>query len=223
MKQRKHIVITGTGRSGTTFLMQLLTRLGLDTGFRPEEISSHIEPVSNAGLEKDIRQDDCPGIVKSPWFCDHAKEVFARDDIEIEHILIPVRELTAAAESRRQVVKSNLGSCPWWKRFLLKSKLPGFEGGLWHTRSLAAGKQEKVLLHQQYKLLFAVANTDIPVTLLHYPRLVRDCAYLFDKLGPVLEGISYETFAAVFQEVVRPEIVHQFSPDDQVFSSGASP
>ena len=27
------VIITGTGRAGTTFLMQLLTAIGLDTGF----------------------------------------------------------------------------------------------------------------------------------------------------------------------------------------------
>ena len=31
--QRRHLVITGVGRSGTTFLVELLTGLGLDTGF----------------------------------------------------------------------------------------------------------------------------------------------------------------------------------------------
>ena len=37
---RKHVVITGTGRAGTTFLIEVLTILGLDTGFNIEELSS---------------------------------------------------------------------------------------------------------------------------------------------------------------------------------------
>ena len=36
MKQH-HVIITGTGRSGTTLLIQLLTELGLDTGFASKE------------------------------------------------------------------------------------------------------------------------------------------------------------------------------------------
>lgn len=30
---KHHIIISGTGRAGTTFLVQLLTELELDTGF----------------------------------------------------------------------------------------------------------------------------------------------------------------------------------------------
>ena len=32
---RRHLVTTGVGRSGTTYLVELPTRLGLDTGFHP--------------------------------------------------------------------------------------------------------------------------------------------------------------------------------------------
>jgi hypothetical protein len=30
---KRHILISGTGRAGTTFLVQLFTALGFDTGF----------------------------------------------------------------------------------------------------------------------------------------------------------------------------------------------
>ena len=35
-----HVVISGTGRAGTTFLVQLLTHLGLDTGFDPHTMEA---------------------------------------------------------------------------------------------------------------------------------------------------------------------------------------
>lgn len=40
-----------------------------------------------------------PYVVKSPWLCDYADEVLKRDDIEIEHVFIPMRDLHAAAQS----------------------------------------------------------------------------------------------------------------------------
>lgn len=33
------------------------------------------DPNGRAGLEFDIRENNSPYIVKSPWFCDYAKEV----------------------------------------------------------------------------------------------------------------------------------------------------
>jgi hypothetical protein len=77
---RSHVVITGTGRAGTTFLVQLLTCLGLDTGFDintmevlPTARTAHIgsmglSPIARAGLEMDIRHAQAPYIVKSPFF-----------------------------------------------------------------------------------------------------------------------------------------------------------
>ena len=37
---RHHVIITGTGRAGTTFLMELLTNLGLDTGFNSGNLTA---------------------------------------------------------------------------------------------------------------------------------------------------------------------------------------
>ena len=51
---RRHLVITGIGRCGTTFLVELLTYLGLDTGFDPASVRSGIDHVARAGLERDI-------------------------------------------------------------------------------------------------------------------------------------------------------------------------
>ena len=81
-------------------------------------------------------------------------------------------------------------------------------GGLWNTDQ--PGEQEGVLMHQLYKLIFAIAKWDIPVTLLYFPRLVEDPAYLYAKLEPSLHAVSYERFLAAFQQLARPELVHKF-------------
>ena len=96
---RHHVIISGTGRAGTSFLMQLLTRLGLPTGFEGDDTLPH--PEARAGLEFDIRNPGAPYIAKSHFFCDFAPEVIDRDDIVIDYVFIPMRNLEAAAQSRR--------------------------------------------------------------------------------------------------------------------------
>ena len=214
MSSRNHVVITGTGRSGTTFLVELLTHIGLETGFSADDIVSKKFKEARAGLEYDIRRKDCPFIVKSPCFCDYAEDVICRDDIVIEHVFIPVRDLNAAAESRRHVLKTNVSNLHFVERLKHMFRPRKFPGGLWHTRSSKPGKQEEILLRQIYKLMLAISDTTLPVTFIRYPRIVKDCPYLFEKLKPILRDITYESFCAMFSKAVRPELVHSFNKND---------
>jgi len=63
---RRHVVISGTGRAGTTFLVALLTNLGFDTGFPEKEIERLKSETARAGLEHYIREEGSPYIIKSP-------------------------------------------------------------------------------------------------------------------------------------------------------------
>jgi len=100
---KRHILVSGTGRSGTTFLMQLLTALRLDTGF--DSNTDKIDEISNAGMEWDLRDQNAPFIVKSPWICEYLATVMIEGSLCVEHIIIPVRDLYDAAESRRDVMR----------------------------------------------------------------------------------------------------------------------
>lgn len=83
------------------------------------------------------------------------------------------------------------------------------------THSVKQGNQERELLNLIYKLILALSNTSIPVTFMRYPRIVKDCSYLFNKLTPILKDISYEYFLAAFNKTVHPELVHSFSEEDK--------
>jgi GT2 family glycosyltransferase len=197
---RHHIIISGTGRAGTTFLVQLLTSLGLDTGFT--DTTSAIESNCNAGMERDIRHADAPYVIKSPWLCDYLDDVLDNADIVIDHAIIPVRDLYSAAESRRDITRRTDGA-PY------SGAIPG---GLWHTND--PQQQEIVLANQLYKIIYTIAKRDIPITLLHFPRFSYDAEYLYRKIEITLNGVDYETFLAAFHKVARPELVHRFSPQD---------
>jgi hypothetical protein len=194
---RRHVIISGTGRAGTTFLVQLFTRLGLDTGF--PDLSSAMHANCNAGMEWDLRRADAPYIVKSPWLCDYLEEIVRDGEVVIDHAIVPIRDLYDAAESRRDVVRrADADAGP----------LDAIPGGLWHTQR--PEQQERVLAHQLYKLLFALAKHDIPTSLLDFPRVVRDRNYLWEKSRFLLPGIDYPQFLRAFQDVSRPELVHDF-------------
>ena len=208
------MVITGTGRSGTTFLVELLTHLGLDTGFTLERLQAKFHKVARAGLEHDMRRENCPYVVKSPAFCDYAGEVLRRSDIAIEHIFVPMRDLFSAAESRRFVENSTLSGTSFVERLAFVETQQELIGGLVGTTSTEPGAQEDILLRRIYALLLAISEAAVPVTFIHFPRLVKDCPYLFEKLKPILRDITYESFAAVYARTARPELVHRFSEND---------
>ena len=193
---RHHIVISGTGRAGTTFLVQLLTALGLDTGFT--DIDSGIDSNSNAGMEWDLRRPDAPYIVKSPWLCDYLDEALDSGQYIIDHAIIPMRDLYSAAESRRDVARRAGAD-------LAQEEI---RGGLWHTE--LPEQQEMVLANQFYKVVYTISKRDIPMTLLLFPRFVCDSEYLYRKLEFMLSGIGYQAFLQIFKQISRPEAIHDF-------------
>lgn len=201
--RRHHTIISGTGRAGTTLLVKLFTKLGLDTGFSPDYMP--ISSACNAGLEWDLRHGRVPYIVKSPWICEYIEEVVANQSLVIDYAIIPIRTLEASAESRRHVEKiTDPGMVP-----------PGNEvpGGLWLTSDPT--RQEEILARQLHKLLTGLAKTEARIILLHYPKLTQDFDYLFDKLQPVLgPGIERGKFLEVCRATVDPSLVHQFTQGD---------
>lgn len=219
---RHHVVITGTGRAGTTFLVQLLTRVGIETGFSLAETTDRIHPIARAGLEHDIRRSDCPYLVKQPHFCDFAGEILARPDIILDHVFIPMRDLQAAAASRKYVQDQASAQQSLWHRMLRLGRKKRAPGGL--SQGVAGElEQEQLLLKKIYSLCLTLSDAQVPVTLLGYPRLTADSPYLFHKLAPVLGGLEFEEFDAVFGATVRPELVHSFSKTDTCTPSSEAP
>jgi len=161
----------------------------------------------------DIRRNNSPYIVKSPCFCDHAAEVLECADISVEHVFIPMRDLHAAAESRRFVTHQTVSSMSsaeahslsvlseitrWWDVAHQCGKRSG-------NRAFGADLQTGVI----------ALETTIPVTLLRYPQLVNDAPYLYEKLQPLVGDIDFFEFEAVFNKVANRDLVHSFSANDR--------
>jgi len=192
--KKHHLIISGTGRAGTTFLVQLLTELGLDTGF--SHANSDVNPHSNAGMEWNIKNPNAPYIVKSPALGTDLEELLDAGSIAVDCAIIPIRDLYAAAESRRTV-----------QRKVNERNVPG---GLVLTEN--PREQEAVLATQLHRLVHTLAKHDVPMIWLHFPRLVQDATYLYGKLKSVLPDQNEETFSQAFRAVSQPQLVHVFEP-----------
>ncbi|BAI87859.1 TPR domain protein [Limnospira platensis NIES-39] len=192
--KKHHIIISGTGRSGTTFLVQLLTDIGLDTGF--QDTNSHVFKNCNAGMEKDIRSKDAPYIIKSPWLCDYIDQILESKKYVIDCAYIPIRDLFSASASRIYVNQNSDN----------RHKHP--PGGLWHTHE--PSMQECLLSRQLYKLIYQLVKHDINCVYLFFPRFIYDPEYLYRKLEFVLKNVNYNDFLCAFNKTVKPELVHQF-------------
>lgn len=199
LSSQKKIIITGTGRAGTTFLVQLLTELGLDTGYTPDTWRNDYFEHCNAGLEHEIEDPKSPSIVKSPELSGRLPAILARGTVEITHALIPIRDLDAATRSRVRV--GGDGRTP---------------GGLRDTRDPA--RQKSLLAENFHVLLHTLTTHEIPYTLLHFPRFATDADYAFKKLSFLAPGIPPETFANAFRRVARPELIHEFNSSIRVSS-----
>ncbi len=183
------VVITGTGRAGTTLLVALLTDLGLDTSFEP---GVEINDSHRAGLERTLRPDS-PRIVKWPNLGTRIREVLDDGSVRIEHVIVPVRDLDAAAASR--IRAADYG------------RTTDAQGGMWGTKQY--WRQRRALAELLGELLVIIAEYDLPHTLLAFPRFAEDWKYTYERLGWLLEGISPERFEEVFTARVRPAWIHQ--------------
>ena len=67
MDSSRKVIISGTGRAGTTFLVQLLTELGLETGYTPGDEHRHIDEHSQGGLEHNLPGRRAPTTLRSFW------------------------------------------------------------------------------------------------------------------------------------------------------------
>lgn len=193
------IIIAGTGRAGTTFLVQLFSELGFDTGYSRVKMKNGIDNLSHAGLERRfIDANDNPYVIKSPLFANQIFEALSDHKLDIHAAIIPMRDLFEAAESRRRVYFAALS------KGLDPLRQPG---SLWMTSK--PDSQEDVLAKQFYKTIYPLVKFGIKTILLEFPRLAVDHDYLFRSLGWLLEehGVNLSEFLQAYRSVARPELI----------------
>jgi hypothetical protein len=170
----EHILISGTGRAGTTFLIIIFTLLNLDTGYNINEINELLNVKCNSGLEKGFKLSN--KIVKSPFFIQNMEKVLSLTKIEL--MIIPIREFKQSAESR---VKNG------------KEK-----GGLWSAKNFEEQLQFYHKIMAEY--LYYMTKFDIPTVFIDFDKMISDSKYLYQKLDYLIKkyNITFEDFNNAF-------------------------
>ncbi len=168
------ILITGTGRCGTTFLIKIFSFLNFDTGFTIDNYNDYIHENCNAGMEKGWRENHY--ILKNPTFIE--KIDIINKEIKIKEVIIPIRDYNLSALSRKSNNNDN--------------------GGLWNARN----EKEQLLFYQKImsNYLFIMTKNDIKTIFLDFDRMVKDKEYLYNKLEHIFKEkeINFEEFAKVY-------------------------
>ncbi|WP_124496255.1 hypothetical protein [Burkholderia contaminans] len=203
---KHHILIAGTGRAGTSFLVQYLAACGLDTHLarNPED---RLDENANAGLEDFPTGDaNLPYVIKSPWLYEFVDDLLARDDIQVDAVIIPMRDLVEAATSR--VVNE------------LRARL-GHEGlpnelTLWHTWGSTPGgvvyslnpiDQARLLSMGFHRVIHACVKKRVPLVFMEFPRFITDGEYLYEQLRPILNGIDFSKAMLAHARTAQPDKV----------------
>lgn len=184
------VVIAGTGRAGTTLLVQVLTDLGLDTGFGPD---ASIDERVHAGLERAVDDPSGPRIVKSPELSRSLGRLLERRQVVVDHVIIPIRDLSVASASRVRNTRYGADLHTW--------------GGLFGTNR--ATRQREALAVMLAELLVTIARFDLEHTLLLFPRFAFDADYTAQKLGFLAPEVSPDQWRAALAHRVDPNLIHE--------------
>jgi hypothetical protein len=184
-----HLLIAGTGRAGTSFLVRWLSELGMDTQLSRDGDAAAWDENANAGLETvplDDGKHELPYVIKFPWLYQCIDYILANGHPRIDAVIVPVRDLVDAAASRTIVeLQAMHEQMPWIDRMDQSWEVWGkTPGGI--AYSLNPVDQGRILAVGFHHLVQRLVQAEIPVVFLIYPRLVEDWRHLFDRLRPFL-------------------------------------
>jgi hypothetical protein len=207
---KRHLMIAGTGRAGTTFLVQYLHGCGLETHLTTHPKATTYEQ-ANAGLEDvPIKGRRMPYVIKTPWLFEFVDRFLSRKDIAVDVAVLPMRDLVEVASSRvtlelreRYAKLRNpdvMEECTKWETW---GKTPG---GM--VYSLNPIDQARILAVGFHQVIHAFVKRGVPILFLDFPRMINDGDYLFQQLKPYLgDGIDKSAAMEVFHSLAEPDLV----------------
>jgi len=203
---RHHVLIAGTGRSGTSFLVRYLDACGLETHLTRAESGGQWDDRANAGFEDLLWGDEHrPYVVKSPWVHQDIDDLLANQAIRLDAVIIPMRDLIEAASSRSivelQAIHEHVPAMAERGRsWLLAGQTPG--GVIYSMDPL---DQARLLATGFHHLLQRLVAADVPVILLDFARMIDDADYLHRRLAAILpDGLTVQDAAAAHGRLADP-------------------
>jgi len=183
----KTIVITSTGRSGTTFLIILYSLLGFKTGFDDKNIKKYIYTNCNSGLEKGKGEIGKFEVIKNPLFLN---QMSLLNTSQISWVIIPIRDFIKSAKSREYYNKKAgglIGNAKNWS------------------------EQVKVYNNSMARYIQDMVKHDLNTVFLDFEKMTSDCEYLYNKIkNTFTKEIQFEFFkecyirASEYQSIRTP-------------------
>jgi hypothetical protein len=206
VEPRRHLLIAGAGRSGTSLLVRILNACGFET-----ELSANAnafwDETASAGLETiPLLEGKHPYVVKSPWSYQFIRQLLDDPAIRLDGVLIPVRRLEEASASRivleiQQMYRSQPGLLDLEDDWTTWGTVPG---GI--TYSVEPLDVKRVLAHGFYRLIEALVEREISICFLAFPRFCTDLAYLRRTLEPILPAdLNEATLRERIGRLIEPD------------------
>lgn len=174
------ILITGTGRCGTTFLCLIYTLLDLGTEYTRSNFSRYVDFNNVCGLETHLNNNVNiqARVVKNPEYLNQIDEIIDKLRIKIDYVIIPIRNFRESAESRNKIKEG-------W-------------GGLTHASNI----NEQMLYYDDSmsNYLMSMVKYEINTIFIDFYKMIEDPIYLYSKLQPTLGGKSVSEFTAAYRE-----------------------
>jgi len=188
------VIITGAGRCGTTFLVQLFTLLGHDTGlvridgvwfFKKTGKPAILDPV-NAGCEHPLKPDkeyleSLPRVIKDPEATNTLPLIRALVPLSVKRVYLCLRDPSKQARSKAR----------------FRETLP----------NTVHDGDENSIYRRVHNLLLYCTKERIPYTTLSFPEML-DEGYLSEELYLYHGGCPPDNFAEIVRGLAKQELVH---------------
>jgi len=187
----KKVLIMGTGRAGTTFLVRMFTRLGFDTGWTKDNYESDVTSGSNAGLEYmpnlqyviDNYDNKKIEVYKAPQYTSQLDDKRAQFIANKFFVIIPIRKFEETARSRE---KNNI------------NRNTGSFHGMTNRDSMVKSYFDQ--LENDHRIIanyiYFMTKFDIETIFLNFETMIRNPQYLFDKMNKILsfKNVNFDLF-----------------------------
>jgi len=185
--------ITGTGRSGTTLLIQIAAAMG------KTELVGSFNDSAKGGYETrtdfyHISPDFIHPVIKDPRLIASAQDVYDRHPIRFKHVFLCVREFEQAAKSR---IEKNMEFSSYGNLIESYGKTPLKKHIVFFQRAIGS-------------FIEFVARHDIPLTILSFPRFALDPLYLHRKLNNTPLECQLLNLESIMEKLVDSSWIHKF-------------
>lgn len=202
-----HVLMATTGCAGSTLLMAIFSKLGMDVGSEFHESGTvlHGKSVFGGTFETRIngqRGQKCydegfPYIIKSgrlTWQLCNRIDTF---DLEVDHVYAVIRGPSLWASVKDRVLRGNMTIDEWDENV----KSPEFIDAL---ESYYRDLERKTV-----RLCIDLSYLDVQCTFLSFPRFATDLPLTYKKLEFLMDkyDVSYDRFKEVCDELIDPEVV----------------